>query len=470
MVNGDFELTATTEGNDNDALACHKVAHLANMLKEQDTDDDISLGTGTLTTDDEDDKNLKDDLEIIKLQYGDDDNNNDYYALSSGRHGNPDKDDDHVGNDNNTASLDPIIDGYNSDEEFLEGYTRMNLTGESDSDKDLIIYSLNESLQIHKTIVEQIQAEKDDLETYYEQIKTESNLLIQKERQEFEQEQTNSINTLNRLEAMYQLLAKQIEAKKTEYRHMEDKFHSHLKQTRPGCGEESSTEDQIYAFLKYVQELCYHISTMATTTDASLFFDRWPKMMNTYFEREAMTFGAVTMLTQKMMTEILIDQVLQTAIHPGISLNSSFGQIHDWVEKRNKSWASRMKQQISAFVVKQSCEEEGHTIIEAAKNRVVQHLLQQLNVIYPSDELDIQVQLTQLVDETAKLNLVLKCQEIGIENIDIGSTFNNQTMNSVMECQPGQETNDKLIVACVLSPHFVASDHHIIVPAKVHCV
>jgi hypothetical protein len=464
MVNAEFELTTT---NDNDALACQKVSHLANLLQEA-AEDEISVDTDTLTTDDDDDDATnKDELEVIKYDDDDDDN----YAMNSDHS----KLDDVADNQIKNTSRDPnILDShidkdYYTDEELLEGYTRMNLRGESDSDKDLIIYSLNESLQIHKEIVERIQAEKDDLEFYYEQEKAENNLLLQKEKQEFEQAQTTSMDTLSRLESMYQSLLKEVETKKTEYQHMEDRFRSHLKQIRPDSSEQDTVEDQVRAFIEHVQELCYHIATTTTTTDTSLFCDRWPEMMRDYFDKDTMAIGAVTMLTQKLVIEILVDQVLQTSIHPGVSLNSSFGQIHRWVEKRNKSWASRMKQQISAFVVKQSCQEEGDAI-EAAKERIVQHIWQQLNVIYPSDELDIQAQLTQLVSETANLNLVLKCQEIDIVEMDIGSAFNHQTMELIMDQSEPGDGDNVLIVACVISPPFVASDHRIIVPAKVYCV
>jgi hypothetical protein len=475
MVNAGFELTTATETNDNDTLACQNVSHHANFLKEQqhDTEYEISEDTDIFTTDDDDDDNNKDELEVIKLQYEDDNDGYDGYALSNDPI-NPDK----VETDDTTASPDltAILDSHiykqdnnqDEEEELLEGYRRMNLTDESNSDKDLIIYSLNESLQIHKEIVERIQSEKDDLEFYHEQEKAETDLLLQKEKQEFDQVQTTSMDTLNRLETMYQSLLKEVEAKKAEYQRMEDRFHSHLRQIRPASGEEGTVEDQIRAFMEHVQELCYYIATVTTTTDTSLFNDRWPEMMRDYFDKDALAKGAITMLTQKLVIEILVEQVLQTSIHPGVSLNFSFGQIHRWVEKRNKSWASRMKQQISAFVVKQSSQEEGDAI-ETAKERIVRHLLQQLYVIYPPDELDIQAQLTQLVNETAKLNLVLKCQEIDIVDMDIGSTFNKQVMEPIMD-QSEQETDDVLIVACVISPPFVASDHRIIVPAKVYCV
>ncbi|KAG1336939.1 hypothetical protein G6F62_006090 [Rhizopus arrhizus] len=51
---------------------------------------------------------------------------------------------------------------------------------ETDSDKDLIIHSLNESLQIHKEILERIQNEKD---TFQQQAAKE----LQEQRESFEQ-------------------------------------------------------------------------------------------------------------------------------------------------------------------------------------------------------------------------------------------------------------------------------------------
>lgn len=431
----------TQENTTTNDIVCQKVQK-SNLLNEEDS---VETDTISLTTTDDDDR--EDESEIIQLQYDDDDV--DEYYIS--------------GDEGENQQEKGMLNGR-------PGYKRMNLKGESESDKDLIIYSLNESLQIHKEIVERIQNEKDDIEYQYEQDKELENQQIQKEKDEKEQEAKIAGEKLGRLEGLYQTLIKELEAKKLDYRRMESRFHSHVKSIRTST-DQVSIKQLLKDLMQKVSDLCLPLSDTATASTLDYFFGYWPDMMHHFFENEELDTAAISLLTEKLLMDTIMQDILQTSIHPGVSLNHAFGKIHHWVEKRNTSWATRMKQQISSFVVKQSNEEAG--AIEVATNRIIELSSQQLcqiyNIVDVKQEAEIRMKWSHIVHDAINLDTMMKCQEhptIEILQIEEGAYYNKSMMKSNREGD---------VVAFVVTPPFVASsasgdEEGFLIPAKVYCV
>lgn len=458
---GSIPASAQDSATTND-MVCQKVQQQpsSDLLDEQvEEEDSVETDTISLTTTDDDDR--EDESEIIQLQYDDDDV--DEYYISG---------DDETGGNKRYESNDE--DEEDEEEQGMlsdrPGYKRMNLKGESESDKDLIIYSLNESLQIHKEIVERIQNEKDDIEYQYEQEKELENQQIQKEKDEREEEAKIASEKLGRLEGLYQSLLKELEAKKLDYRRMESRFHSHVKSIRNST-DQASIEQQLRQLMQKVSDLCLPLSETATASTLDYFFGYWPDMMQHFFENEELDTAAISLLTEKLLMDTIMQDILQTSIHPGVSLNHAFGKIHHWVEKRNRSWAARMKQQISSFVVKQSNEEA--EAIQAATNRIIDNTSQQLcqiyNVVDAKQINEIKLKWSHIVHDAIQLDTTMKCQEhptIEILHIEEGAYYNESTMKSSREGD---------VVAFVVTPPFVASgsssdEEGFMIPAKVYCV
>lgn len=406
-------------------------------------DEEISLGTEsiTLTTDDEHDK---EDTEVIRLQYDEDQGQDEYFVPGL---------DDEEG-----------IPG----ELTRPGYKRMNLKGESESDKDLIIYSLNESLQIHKEMVERVQTEKDDIEYQYELEKAEETKEIEQEKDKVNSEQKESMEKMNKLESMYQALLNELESKKLEYHRMESRFHSYVKDIKSNDDDIYTIQSQINELFNKVSHLCKPLSTAATSTTLDYFFERWPDMMGLYFETEELESSTISLLTEKMLVETIMHDIFQTPIHPGITLNHAFGKIHSWVNKRNSSWAARIRQQIFAFLVKQSNEED--EAIEAQKQAMIHDVWEKLCLIYnvtvESKKQDILVQWTDIINDAFKLNVAIKCQDrppIEIRQIREGSLFDGSLMKTYSEGDT---------VAFIVSPPFTTGDEYegFLIHAKVYCV
>lgn len=356
------------------------------------------------------------------------------------------------------------------EEEELElgGYKRMKLKGESESDKDLIIYSLNESLQIHKEIVERIQNEKDDIEDQFEQEKS----CVKKECIEIEEKRDDGNKQLNKLEAVYDLLLKEVETKKLEYRRMETRFYSHVKSLNSTEKEEPSVYPIIQQMISQINNLCSLLEKyMKQDITIDLLCLAWPQhtvtldIIKTHFHPNQLRDNSiVSLLTERFIMDIIMQHILQTSIHPGVSLNRSFETIHDWIDKRNTSWASRLKQQITNFIVSQSSEQASE--IESKKQKIISLLSDSLSHMYDTaDHLDLfNTQITEIIQLAMQLNLAIKLQQqdtLEILSLQQGSKFNENIMNSV---------NQGTELILVITPPFVANGTQpFIIPAKVYC-
>lgn len=349
------------------------------------------------------------------------------------------------------------------------GYKRMELKGESESDKDLIIYSLNESLQIHKEIVERIQNEKDDLEDQYELEMASKKEREQEERLKIAQEQQQAEEKLNKLEQLHQNLLQELENKKLEYKRMETRFHSHVKGVNKQDQDDlSNMTIQINQLLSQVSEFCASLST-STDTKVDMIYDWWPTIEKERYKQALSNLDiqqTIALLLEKKIMEIFIQDIFNCSIHPGVSLNNSFQQIHHWVEKRNTSWASRMKQQITSFIVQQS-NEEGDKIDLAKKDikAKIFFFLKQLNAVQEEEKEEI----TKLVEMVFQLNLALKCcqEEYKIDILPIKEDQDLFDKNYMVRLGSKEEEDP---VKIVISPPFVAKEKlNVIVPAKVYC-
>lgn len=428
-------------------IECHNEDNTNNkMLLNQDSDT-MRRGDGVVeeimseeTFSGEDDKDSSDDdsgteqSEVIQLQDSEDEDDYDDYQMMLRR----------------------------------PGYKKMELKGESESDKDLIIYSLNESLQIHKEIVERIQNEKDDMEDQYEQEKAKERSEFEEDKIEIELKKEVIENQANKLELIYQNLLKELEAKKLEYRRMETRFYSHIKSIRSSEDDLSTIYPQYIHLFSQIHNFSNSIKSKLSKKDNILEY-WWNKdsVVNQSIQHHlpALDVDMVALLTEKMVTEVIVQEILQTSIHPGVSLNKSFGEIHHWVEKRNTSWATRLKQQIASFVVKQSNEENDQ--IETAKEDIINHVLTLLSQVYDETE-KMKRKVTSIVNLATKLNLAVKCQEneVVIDLIEEGGVtiFDENAMVSIEN-----NTGDSLLL--VITPHIVAlGDHGFNIPAKVYCV
>ncbi|EIE84292.1 hypothetical protein RO3G_09002 [Rhizopus delemar RA 99-880] len=316
---------------------------------------------------------------------------------------------------------------------------------DSESDKDLYLFSLNESLQIHKEMVERVQGEKDDVEEECERVMAEEQAKMAKAKQVVLVKQQQHIEERMRLETIYNQLKNELELKECEFRRMEGKFQSHLKSAK-------ATEDDLMMVQNKFNSLLNEISDFCGVLE----YDN-DDIVSWSLSDDLET---VNWWIEAWMMQVIIEDILDTPIQPGVEINNAFGKMYEWVKKRNVSWATRIRQQMTTFMTRQSNEVE----VKRAKDDIVNKIIERLNSVV-MNVVDKE-KVKDIVERAVQLNLALKSQDAVIDKVTIeeGNVFDANMMISVS----GEEGG----VSLVISPPFMVknADHRfILIPAKVYC-
>ncbi|KAG0168568.1 hypothetical protein DFQ28_002537 [Apophysomyces sp. BC1034] len=378
------------------------------------------------------------------------------------------------------ADVETAMDLELDEEEEKHGFRMMEVSGDTDSDKDLVIHSLNESLHIHKEILERIQAEKDAFMGEIGREREEEKQTVQNERTAAQQALEEQCDRYQRLETAYESLRKELESKKEEYTRMETNFYSYVRSVRATDDDLSTIQSEIGHLSGLINNLCMGLRSKVDRERGTAFiFERWPDKQAAIREHlfksdneATLEPGFITMLMEKFLMETIMQEVLEQPIHMGVSVNHAYQELTTWMERRNKEWADRLRQQISALIVKQPHEEEER--IGEAQEVLISYILEQLCAIYPkiNGDLNQKKKLETIIARAAKLNLAMKGQDIKIrcEPIEEGiAQFDGELMKAASK---GKAEGTVLLV---ISPPFIASDpedeeHGFLIRAKVFCV
>ncbi|OBZ85138.1 hypothetical protein A0J61_06815 [Choanephora cucurbitarum] len=349
---------------------------------------------------------------------------------------------------------------------------------ESESDKDLVIHSLNESLHIHKEILEKIQSEK---EAYHQQIEKERELEKQQAdswRQASERALEEQLNRCSELEYSISQLRRELEIKKEDYKKLEVKFYSYVKQIRVTDDDLSTIQPEISHLLSQLNNTCMGLKSKMNREQGTIFvFKHWEHrtdlirkyMIPSGNDSDLLDTSYITFFVEKYLIHTLLQRILDVPIHLGVSINDSFQEVNEWMASRNKEWANRLRQQVCALVVQQPGDEEKG--IADARQQLLDEIVEELHPVYPSLKQDPK-KIENLISRASKLNLAIKGQEIKIERLPIeeGVTrFDGETMKATAKGKPDG------IVFLSITPTFVARDevdneHGFTIPGKVFCI
>lgn len=347
---------------------------------------------------------------------------------------------------------------------------------DTESDKDLIIHSLHESLHIHKEILERIQNEKEKYQSQVEQERQEEKTSLENWRQASQQVLEEQHDRCQELEQNIAVLKQELEAKKEAYQKLEVNFYSYVKQIRVTDDDLSTIQPEISHLLSQLNNTCMGLkSKMDRQGGTDFVFEHWPSKVDAVKKYMMPTGGDlldtsyITLFVEKYLINTLLVHVLDVPIHLGVSINDAFQELDDWMASRNKEWSHRLRQQVCALVIQQPADEE--TQIQAAKDQLLQDIVSVLGSVYPALKQDPK-KIENLIQRASKLNLAVKGQEIKIERLPIeeGVThFNGETMKATAKGKPNG------IVFLAITPTFVARDeldneHGFTVPGKVFCV
>ncbi|KAG0747447.1 hypothetical protein G6F57_000580 [Rhizopus arrhizus] len=347
---------------------------------------------------------------------------------------------------------------------------------EIDSDKDLVINSLRESLEIHKEILERIQNEKEMFQQRIEKEKKEQEESFEEWKIEAEKELIEEEKRCSELQKNIAALKQELEAKKEAYQQLEVNFYSYVKTIRVTDDDLSTIQPEISHLLSQLNNTCMGLKSKMDRKGGTEFVYRmYPD--KTEFINRYMTpvdgildTSYITLFVEKYLIHMLLTQVMDVPIHLGVSINDAFRELHDWMSSRNKEWSNRLRQQVCALVVQQPGSDEEEKITKA-KEVLLAKVVDDLADVYPSLKQDSK-KIENLITRSLKLNLAVKGQEIKIERLSIveGVTqFDAATMKATAK---GKANG---IVGLAITPPFVAKDeiddeHGFTVQGKVFCI
>ncbi|CDH56201.1 hypothetical protein RO3G_08589 [Lichtheimia corymbifera JMRC:FSU:9682] len=358
----------------------------------------------------------------------------------------------------------------------------IEIDGDADSDKDLVISTLTESLQMHKEIMEELQREKDAFVADLKREREEEKQANRKEKEDALESMEAQLQRYRQLEEAYSLVVNELEAKKNEYRRMETSFYEHVKSIRPTDDDLSTIQYEINHLANLLNNLCMSLkSKMDRTGGTTCILDRWGNRefdIRHHFlqsdDVERLEPGVITMFTEKMINEILRAEIFDQPIHAGVSINHTFKEICTWIEERNTDWANRLRQQVSALVVRHPGAEE-QARMEQSLDTLVDLILDHLTPIYPRirDTASHRKKIENIVARAARLNLAMKGQDINVFCGSIQEEKDTRFDSSIMK--PTSRGDQDGHVLFVISFPFIAvdpkdPDNGFVIPAKVFCV
>ncbi|CEP09675.1 hypothetical protein [Parasitella parasitica] len=366
----------------------------------------------------------------------------------------------------------------------VHSFRVLDAQADTDSDKDLIIHSLHESLHIHKEILERIQTEKEKYQAQVEQEREEERKSLEDWRQVSQQVLEEQHDRCQELEQSIALLKQELESKKEAYQKLEVNFYSYVKQIRVTDDDLSTIQPEISHLLSQLNNTCMGLkSKMDKQGGTDFVFEYWPEKVELIKEymmpagSDILDPSYITLFVEKYLINTLLIHLLDVPIHLGVSINDAFQELDDWMASRNKEWSNRVRQQVCALVIQQPADEEKQ--IQEAKDLLLQEIVSVLGPVYPVLKQDLETperkqvkKIENLIERASKLNLAVKGQEIKIERLPIeeGTThFDSRTMKATAKGKPNG------VVFLAITPTFVARDeldneHGFTVPGKVFCV
>lgn len=383
---------------------------------------------------------------------------------------------------NNSTAVDVTTKEFQSSVEdrknSVHSFRVIESQQDSDSDKDLIIHSLHESLHIHKEILERIQNEKEAYQKQIEQERLREKENIENWKETSERVLQEQSQQCHEMEMNILKLKQELELKKEEYSKLEVNFYSYVKTIRVTDDDLSTIQPEISHLLSQLNNTCMGLkSKMNRQGGTDFVFKYWSDkvdlikkyMLPKDSKDSTLDTSYITLFVEKYLINTLLSNVLDVPIHLGISINDAFKELDDWMSIRNKEWSNRLRQQICSLVVQQPGDEEEQ--IQEAKDALLNEIVSVLESVYPPLKNDPK-KIENLIQRASKLNLAVKGQEIKIERMPIeeGITlFDAETMKATAKGKPSG------IVFLAITPTFIARDeldneHGFTVPGKVFCI
>lgn len=210
--------------------------------------------------------------------------------------------------------------------------------------------------------------------------------------------------------------------------------------------------------------------------DATKFFSElWPHLVPAFKHLsklgDALDYGTVSLLVEKLISQKIIELVYNAPIHVGLPVNDAFEQIKAYMDAQGQyEWSTRLRQQLTKLAAmsvsssnnrqqqqSQESRDQVQVSIIDGKSKVICEIVNVLLKIY-SDEgrQTIESKITKLVDTAAEISLAIHSQDTVIYPMPLVEGHDHVDLDKMILQNGSDET--ATVIQIVICPPFVTSE------------
>ncbi|CAO3653831.1 unnamed protein product [Cunninghamella echinulata] len=258
------------------------------------------------------------------------------------------------------------------------------------------------------------------------------------------------------LQGRYEDSQRLLRFKEEEFVKMQNNFHKHVRAIRATDDDLSTIHSKLTMLQAKTGQLpmslrgCYNETKLDTILD--YFKKKWPSLSLTLdtltHQGQKMDYPLVCLLVEKLVMEILIDDVFNAPIHIGLTLNNHYKHLSDLMkEQRHHDWSTKLRQQLCKLTLQSN---ELQQEANLAKQQIVQRLKTEIQPIYTIEDAKIIPKLEKIVNMAAETSLAMHGQEepviFGQDLIEGKTMFDPQCMTlqygSTIATPPNNNNNN----------------------------
>ncbi|KAI9302020.1 hypothetical protein BJ944DRAFT_242753 [Cunninghamella echinulata] len=219
------------------------------------------------------------------------------------------------------------------------------------------------------------------------------------------------------LQGRYEDSQRLLRFKEEEFVKMQNNFHKHVRAIRATDDDLSTIHSKLTMLQAKTGQLPMSLrgSYNETKLDSILdyFKKKWPSLSQTLdtltHQGQKMDYPLVCLLVEKLVMEILIDDIFNAPIHIGLTLNNHYKHLSDLMkEQRYHDWSTKLRQQLCKLTLQSK---ELQQEANLAKQQIVQRLKTEIQPIYTIEDAKIIPKLEKIVNMAAETSLAMHGQE-----------------------------------------------------------
>ncbi|CAO3649351.1 unnamed protein product [Cunninghamella blakesleeana] len=219
---------------------------------------------------------------------------------------------------------------------------------------------------------------------------------------------------------------------------MQNNFHKHVRAIRATDDDLSTIHSKLTMLQAKTSQLPMSLRGSYNETKIKEIIDyfkkKWPSLSDTIDQLtqqgSKLDYPLVCLFVEKLVMEILIEQIFNTPIHIGLSINQHFKVLSELMnEQKYHEWSTKLRQQLCKLTLKSKDLQNEASI---ARTDIVQRIKTEISPIYTIDDAKILPKLDKIVSMAAETSLAMHGQDepviFGTDLIEGKSMFDPKLM------------------------------------------